>query len=201
MILRHAEKHLDKIKFPTNQGQSYILERGKYTKIAYGKLQKNWMNAEDAVQEAYLYALAHPVKKHLLEEEFEALFMVILQGVIGRMYRNDKAKERNSCTNAGKYLQYLEVEEESDIDEYANREEIVALANEDTNPELALLAKEVLGDITLEIDRLKFIPRQIIALNVLYGYKPREIHDVTGDNPAKIRKIIQRFRNTMKRKL
>jgi len=172
--------------------------RGKYTKLAYGRLKKNFQNAEDAVQEAYLYALIHPVKQYISEEDFEALFTVILLGVIGRMYRNDMAKEKNYITDGGKFLQYLEVEEESDMDEFSNREEVVSLANEDSNPEMSLLAREVLNDITLEIDKLTFIHRQVVALNVLYGYKPREIHNITGDSPVNIRKIIQRFRNTMK---
>jgi len=201
MIHAHAEKHADRIRFPVNQGKDYIIERGKYTKMAYGRLQQNWQNAEDAVNEAYLSILEHPPKRGMNEENFEAFFTVVLLGVIGKMFRNDKAKESNMVTDPGRFAQYLEVEEDSDLDDYSKREEIVALADEETNPESALLAKEMLDIIEKEIAKLKFNHRQVVALNVLYGYKPREVHAITGDSPANIRKVIQRFRDTMKEKL
>ena len=100
-----------------------------------------------------------------------------------------------------KYAQYLEVEQESDMDDFNRREEIVALADEETNPESAALAQEMLDLINREIAKLKFSHRQIIALNVLYGYKPREIQAITYDTSAKIRMTIYHFRELMKEKL
>jgi len=201
MIEQHAHNHADRIRFPTNQGKDYIIERGKYTKMAYGRLQQNWMNAEDAVNEAYLSILEHPPKKPMNEKEFEAFFTVVLLGVVGKMFRSDKAKEINMVSDAGKNLQYLESEDDADLDDFTKREEIVAVADEETNPESAFVAKEMLALINREIDKLKFTHRQIVALNVLYGYKPREIQAITGDTSAKIRMTIFYFRETMKEKL
>ena len=196
MIEQHANNHADRIRFPPNQGKDYIIERSKYTKMAYGRLQQNWQNAEDAVNSTYLYILEYPPKKEMDEESFERFFTVVLMGVIGRMYRNDRSKERNSVTDLGKYAQYLEVEENED-DMSERREEIIAIADEDTNPEIVALSRELLASIEREIYKLKFKPKQIVAMNVLYGYKPREIQAITGDSKNTIWSAIKRFRHTM----
>ncbi len=201
MLKAHAYNHADRIRFPPNQGKDYIIERSKYTKMAYGRLNRNWWNAEDAVQSSYMKILEHPPKTEMTDEQFEAYFTVVLRSVISNSKRNEHQREVNLNDTSGKYVQYLETEEDSDMDDYSRREEIVSLADEDSNPELTALANELLGVIQYEIDRLMFKPRQIVALNVLYGYKPREIHSITGDKPHIIRKIIHRFRETMKEKL
>ena len=198
MIKQHAERHLDRLKFPTNQGKDYIIERGKYTKMAYGRLQKNWNNAEDAVQETYLSIMEYPPKSEMNEEAFEAFFSVVLNGVIGKMFRNEKSQEKSSVTPAGKYLQYSEVETN---DEENNREEIIALPDEETNPESAYLAGETLERIKKEIGKLDFNPRNVVALSVLYGYKPREIVQITGISSSNVRSYIKRFRAQMKEKM
>ena len=192
MIEEHANKHLDKIRFPTNQGKDYILERGKYTKMAYGRLQQNWLNAEDAVQEAYLMLLEYPVHTSTLQD-FEALFTVVLNSVISRMYRNDKAQEKNCVTPAGKYLQYLEVEEDED-----RREKPVALADEESNPETFNVAEEMLDQVRYEIGVLSFNTRNILTLAVIYGYKPKEIVEITGIKREKVYSDIKLFRKFMK---
>jgi len=201
MIEQHAHKHADRIRFPVNQGKDYIIERGKYTKMAYGRLQQNWQNAEDAVNNAYLKILESPPKKEMDEEEFEAYFTVVLQTTIIDSMKSERQREMSMNNDPHKYVQYLEVEQESDMDDFSRREEVVALADEETDPESAALANEMLDIIDGEIARLKFTHRQIVALNVLYGYKPREIHVITGDSPTQIRKVIQRFRELMKEKL
>jgi len=201
MIQAHANNHADRIRFPANQGKDYIIERGKYTKMAYGRLQQNWQNAEDAVNSTYLKILEHPPKKEMSDISFEAFFTTILNTVIVDSMRSDRQREIKMVTDHSKYVQYLEVEEESDMDDFNKREEIVAIADEETNPESAFIAGEMLDLINREIAKLKFTHRQIIALNVLYGYKPREIQVITGDTSAKIRMTIYHFRETMKEKL
>lgn len=198
-ILEHAEKHLDRIKFPTNQGGMYILERGKYTKMAYSKLQKNWQNAEDAVQECYRTLLEYPSCASFQElEDFEAYFTCVLNGVISRMYRTDKAQEKHNVTPSGKYVQYLEV----DINEQDDKQlEIVALPDELSDPAATFLAGEMLGKIKHEIGRLPFNARNVVALNVLYQYKPREIVEITGLSVANVYSHIKRFRARMEERI
>ena len=202
MLEAHAEKHLDKILFPTNQGQSYILERGKYTKMAYGRLKKNWMNAEDAVQETYRTLLSYPAAGSFQRlEDLEAYFTCVLLGVISRMYRNEKAQEKHSVTPDNKYLQYSEVEvNENDVKFDEGADKTVALADENTNPESSCLAGEMSDKIRKEIDRLPFNYRTTIALSVLYEHKPSEIHDITGRSVSKISDDIYRFRKSMEDK-
>ena len=201
MIEQHAHNNADRIRFPANQGKDYIIARGKYTKMAYGRLGQNWMNAEDAVNSAYLKILEHPPKQEMTDNAFEAFFTTILNTVIVDSMRSDRQKEIKMVNDPNKYVQYLEVELDSDMDDFTKREEIVAIADEETNPESSFVAKEMLALINREIDKLKFTHRQIVALNVLYGYKPREIQAITGDTSAKIRMTIFHFRETMKEKI
>jgi len=200
MIEQHANRHADRITFPPNQGKDYIIKRSKYTKMAYGRLGKNFQNAEDAVNNAYLKVLEHPPRA-MSDEEFESYFTVVLMSTIIDSMKSERQREISMNNRPEKFVQYLEVEDESDLDEWSRREEIVAIADEELNPETSLLAKEMLAVINQEIGKLKFSHRQIIALNVLYGYKPREVQGITGESSAKIRMTIHRFRETMKEKL
>jgi len=190
LLEQHAKEHLDKIRFPTSQGKNYILERGKYTKMAYGRLQNNWQNAEDAVQEAYLSLLEYPVDVKSYSN-FEYLFVAVLYGVIGRMYRNEKAQERHSVPAAGKYLQYLEVEPDG------SKEKPVSIGDGNADPALAKIAEEMLERVKSEIDKLKFNSRNILTLSVLYGYKPQNISNITGLKIKKVYWTIKNFRRKM----
>lgn len=200
MIEQHAIEHIDTIKFPPNEGRSYDVVRGKYTKMAYGRLGQSWQNAEDAIQESYLKVLENPPAHEMDAEEFEAFFTTVVKSVCSDMMRNGRARELTCNERSEKYVQYLEVEEGED-EKSDRREEMVSLPDELSNPEDKQLAEEMLEFITHEIDKLKFKHRQIVALSVLYGYKPREITNITGDKPANVRKVIQRFRIHMKEKL
>ncbi|RLD64883.1 MAG: hypothetical protein DRI98_15195 [Bacteroidetes bacterium] len=196
MIEQHAIKNADRIKFPASYSKDYIIERGKYTKMAYGRLSKNWQNAEDAVNNAYLSVLENPPRVEMDEESFEAFFTTVLKGTISKMLRTGHAREVSMTDTSNKYAQYLEVECDEE-----DREEVIALADSETNPETVFLVGEILDDVVIEIDKLKHGHRQIMYLNVLYGYKPREIFNITGDSPHNIRQVIRRFRQSMEERL
>ena len=196
-ITAHAEEHLDRIKFPINNGKDYIIERGKYTKMAYGRLQKNWQNAEDAVQDAYISILEHPPSYEMSDKDFEAFFTTVLSGVIGKMYSSERKQEMSHVSTAGKYAQYSEAE----INDDDSHEEVISLADENTNPELDTLAGEFLEEIKADINRLSFNKRTIVTLSVLYQYKPYEIADITGINIRTIYAAVKDFRNFMREKL
>lgn len=189
MLEKHAKLHLDRLVFPNKANHDYILERGKYTKMAYGRLGKNWQNAEDAVQEAYLSIMEYPPPYHMNMEQFEAYFTTVLNGVIGKMFRTERNQEVNHVAPDGKYLQY----DEDDDDE----NHTIVLPDIDSNPEDAALTGEVEKKVRAEIDKLKPIPRTIAAMSILYGYKPREIMAITGDKPMLVYNTIKNFRKKM----
>ncbi len=194
MMVRHAEKHLDKIKFPKGVGDHTMI-RGKYTKIAYGRLQKNWQNAEDAVQQTYLKILENPTSIEMSEDEYEAFYRVILMCTINDSFRSEKRREVNHVRD-DKWLQYLE----QSVEEEANNEH-VHLGDEDSSAESQALAQELYKWTVVEIDRLKPNAKNIVYLSVVYGYKPREICMITGDTTIHIANTLYYFRRTMKEKM
>ncbi len=198
-VEHHAQNHLDVLVFPKGEGKDYIMKRGKYTRMAYGRLNQSWQNAEDAVQEAYLKILENPPKKVMTTAGWEAFFTVVLKGVIYNSKRNSRQTEVNMT---GKnHLQYSEVESDSDMDEYSKREEVVAVADAEKNPEKKVLAAEMLLAISEEIDRLRPVAKLVVSLNVLYGFKPRDIQVITGGSSNAIRQHIHRFRLAMEERV
>lgn len=196
MLDNLAIEHADRIKFPVNKGKDYIIQRGKYTKMAYGMLDKNWMNAEDCVQEAFLKVLENPHTVHMSSECFEAYFTTVTKSVAINMKRNDHQREVHQANDAGKYLQYLEVESDEE-----HKEEVIALADINTDPSQTALATELLKVVTVWIDGLKPAHRQVVALSVLYGHTYKEVVSITGSSYSNVRKIIQRFRERMSEEL
>ncbi len=130
--------------------------------------------------------------------EYEALFTTVLLGVIAKMYRNDKSKEKNMLTSPSQWKQYLEQEED---DEDSGGEEVFAMVDSASDPADRAIADEMLENIAIEINGFKFSQRQVLALSVLYGYSNKEIVMITGTAPANIRQIVKRFRDKMKEEL
>ncbi len=196
MIQTHAEQHLDRIKFPTNKGKDYIMERGRYTKQAYGRLGRNWMNAEDCVQEAYLKLLEHPPLK-MTEAHFESYFATVVNSIASNMLRNGKQREHSFNTHPDKVQQYLEIS----IEEEDERSDLVTAISGEADPAERLLGEELLIRIKKELKSLPFKHRNNVALYVIYGHKPRDVSLITGNSFRSVYNSIQYFRKHMRGKI
>ena len=88
----HFREHGDSVQFNKggNPNASYDVVRGDLTVYAYARL-KDWMDAEDAVQEAYVRVLAAEAEP----QNFGGIYKIVLDHTMSDMQRHDKVVAAN----------------------------------------------------------------------------------------------------------
>ena len=187
-----SDDYSDTIKFPKGGGTDYSISRGKYTRMAYCRVNKDWQNAEDAFHNAVLSILENPVD-HMPQEDFEKFFTRVLFYSISKSKRSPHQREVSHLENNA----YLEAWDETNFDAKSSA---ITLISDSLFLEREMIMDEVLSEVNEQLLKLSSFRRQIVSMGVLYGYSPKEISIITDCNPKSISKMIQRFKETLKEK-
>lgn len=178
-VEHHWALNGDTIKFKTLDSASYDMVRGSLTRYAYGRL-KDWMDAEDAVQEAYYRLLRFPPQGE--GHNFGGLFKLALDRTIAEI--GSKNTIRNSV-----------LEEENDIEEDNS---IDSHESTNINPDQAHDMVELTSMIMDMSDILPAKKKHIVRLAMIFNYSYREIAGITKTDEEKVRNTLKAFRQKIR---
>ena len=178
-IEEHWRINGDRLKFKKLESASYDVIRGNLTLYAYGRL-RDWMDAEDAVQEAYVHALTYPPKGD--HHNFGGLMKLWLDQsiIIVRERKNNRSS----------------IEEEDDIET-----EQSGIDNSESNDLIPDQIFDIVGqtDLIMDMtDNLKPKQKNIIRLAMIFGYSYKEISGMMKVSPKTIDNTLTYFRQKVK---
>lgn len=180
----HFREHGDSIKFKDdgNPNASYDVVRGDLTVYAYGRT-KDWMDAEDAVQEAYLRVLENGKEENL---NFGGLYKITLDHCIVSKHRRDGVRNN------------VEVEDEFTYDEDENRLSLIeqAVGNE-ADPLQLMEVQEKIDYIMEKSNKMNHKAKGIIRMSLIFGYTNKEIAEILNIKPKKVANTLVYFRKQM----
>jgi RNA polymerase sigma factor (sigma-70 family) len=180
-IEEHWLLYGDSLKFKDCDVESYDMVRGYLTKYAFSRL-KNWMDAEDAVQDAYIHALTYPPIGE--GHNFFGLFKLYLD----RSIVNIKAKNYHRS-------QLLQEEETTD-----EENQVMISLTETTEPGPDQIV-DLIGqtDLIMDMsDHLKPKQKAIVRLALIFGYSHKEVAEITKANLRTIENTLAYFRQKIK---
>jgi len=173
----HYKEHGDTLLFKKLTGSSYDVQRGNLTKYAYGRL-RNWQDAEDAVQDAYIHLLSYPPKGE--GHNFGGLFKLALDRAINLIRGVEIRKGAVICEN----------KEEEDLVEEA--------VSEDLQPDEL---SSIVGMTNLIMDMsdcLKPKQKAIVRWSMIFNYSYKDITSFTNTDYHTVCNTIVRFRSKIK---
>ncbi len=166
IIRQEAKKHFleygDKVKAKVGEDphSSYDVHRGYLTKYAYTKLGRNWQDAEDAVQAAYVSVLETAKVNEFFV--FGGLYKIWLDRAIrdvriGNRRSNDLFID-NDAVEGGEGLTLIDLAE-----------------SEEPPTELLLEVQSKVNFLIERTNELRPKAKAIIRLTVLFGYSYKEV--------------------------
>lgn len=169
----------DKINFKKGADRTYDMIRGNLTRYAYSRL-RDWFDAEDAVQEAYVHALTYP--PHGDHHNFGGLMKLWLDQsiVLVRLRKQNRLRSEEEDT--------IE-EEESYIDK---------AESPDVPPERLI---DIVGqtDVIMDMsEALKPKQKNIVRLSMIFGYSHKEIQKILKVDAKQIDNTLYAFRLKIK---
>lgn len=182
---KHFRKHGDSIQFKKggNPNASYDVIRGDLTVYAYGRT-KDWMDAEDAVQEAYVRMLETDVEV----ENFAGLFKIMLDHTVVDQQRKDNVRE------------HINVDEETTIgwDDDERQESLVAKAESlEADPLQLLEVQEKINWIMERSNGMSIKAKGIVRMTYIFGYTPIEIAKLLSMKPKKVSNTLDYFKKQL----
>jgi RNA polymerase sigma factor (sigma-70 family) len=179
----HFREHGDTIEFKAggNPNASYETIRGDLTVYAYGRT-KDWLDAEDAVQETYCRILEQD--RYPQGRNFGGLFKVILDAVIVDMYRHDNAREH--------------INEEDQYDEEGVSLIELAEGNE-VEPAMLLEVQEKVNFIMNSSNKMTQKAKAIIRMAYIFGYSTPEIVKALNVPYRKVTNTVAYFNQKLKK--
>lgn len=181
----HFREHGDAVQFKQggNPNASYDVIRGDLTVYAYGRT-KDWMDAEDAVQEAYVRMLATDVEV----DNFTGLFKIMLDHTIIDQQRKDNVRE------------HINVDEEISIagDDDVRQESLIAQAESlEADPLQLLEVQEKINWIMEKSNSMSVKAKGIVRMTYLFGYTPLEIGKLLSMKPKKVSNTLDYFKKQL----
>lgn len=183
---KHFREHGDTVQFKEggNPNASYDVIRGDLTVYAYGRT-KDWMDAEDAVQETYARVLEYGKEDDL---NFGGLFKTTLDNEISRQMSKDG---RKSDINVDEEL-YVRDDGDGHV------ESLVALAEStDADPLQLLEMQEKVDWIMEKSNGMSIKAKGIIRMTYIFGYTPIEIGKLLNIKPKKVSNTILYFKKQL----
>jgi RNA polymerase sigma factor (sigma-70 family) len=181
----HFREHGDSIQFKSggNPNASYDVVRGDLSVYAYGRT-KDWMDAEDAVMEAYVRMLETEVEV----ENFSGLFKITLDHTVVDQQRKDNVRE------------HINVDEEVVIgrDDDVRQESLVAKAESlEADPLQLLEVQEKIDWIMEKSNNMSIKAKGIIRMTYIFGYTPIEIGKLLNIKPKKVSNTLLYFKKQL----
>ncbi len=178
VVEEHYKEHGDKVVFKKLEHSTYDMQRGGLVKYAYGRL-KDWMLAEDAVQDAYLHLLTYPPRS---DYSFGALFKITLDRAISSIKKIEMKKGAVIVENK-------ETEEEPLVER---------TESEDLSPDKILAITELTALVMELSGRLSPKDKAIVRLALIFDYSYTEIMYFTKSDFRKVNNVLYSFRKKVK---
>lgn len=176
----HWSKNGDKLQFKELENESYDMIRGPLVRYAYGRL-KDWMDAEDAVHNAYVHIMSYPPQGE--GHNFGGLYKLCLDRAIAQI--RSKNDLRSSV-----------LEEENIKDHEVNQ--IDNAASEGMFPDQVFDLVDQIDLIMDMSDNLKPKQKAIVRLAFVFGYSYKEISAITKSDAKQIDNVLTQFRNKIR---
>jgi len=177
----HFKAHGDTIEFKKggNPNASYETIRGNLTAYAYSRT-KDWLDAEDAVQETYCRILE---QARYPEGNFGGLFKVVLDAVVVGQFRREAARE------------HIHEEDKYDPDEGIS---LIELAEGDeVGPDRVLEIQEKVNFIMESSNKMPQKMKGIIRMSLIFGYTNAEIAKILNITYKKVDNTLYKFRKVL----
>lgn len=181
-VEEHWHKNGDTVRFKKKLGASYDMVRGDLTKYAYGAL-KNWMDAEDAVQDAYLHILSYPPKGE--GHNFGGLFKLTLDRKIEEIRSKDVKRVTTPVTSIG-------------LEDVERDDEIVKTPSTEIEPDLNLDMASLIGRVMEQSEVLKPKAKRIVRLHMIFGYSYAEVVEIEHTSVKTVENTLNYFRKKLK---
>ncbi|MGD9382360.1 MAG: RNA polymerase sigma factor [Candidatus Thorarchaeota archaeon] len=182
----HFREHGDKVapKAQEDVHASYVVNRGDLTRYAYSRL-KDWMDAEDAVQDAYVEMLAYTNPEH--HGDFGALYKIALDRCIGRV--------KKAARNKG-----MVIVSDFVVDEETG-ETAIDLYEYGVLPDQMYQIQERVNLIMLLTNKMRPRTKHLIRRSFILGYTPNEISAMMGVDTIAVNMAVMRFNRKLERYL
>ena len=183
---KHFREHGDYIQFKQggNPNDAYDVVRGDLTVYAYGRT-KDWMDAEDAVQETYVRMLEKDTPEEL---NFGGMYKTVLDGVIVDMKRKENTRADITVDEEFTIADGDDVRQESLVGQAES------LAGE---PDQILEIQEKINWIMEKSNRMSIKAKGIVRMTYIFGYTPIEIAKLLNIKPKKVSNTIDYFRKQL----
>lgn len=173
----HYKEHGDSVLFKKLTGSDYDVQRGNLTKYAYGRL-RNWQDAEDAVQDAYIHLLTYPPKGE--GHNFGGLFKLALDRSIGLIRGVEHRK--------GAVI----------YEEKADEDLVEEAESEDPQPDELNSIVGITNLVMNMSDSLKPKQKAIVRWSMIFNYSYKDIASFTNTDYHTVCNTIIRFRSKVK---
>lgn len=183
---KHFREHGDTVQFKQggNPNEAYDVVRGDLTVYAYGRT-KDWMDAEDAVQETYVRMLEKEDHEDL---NFGGLYKTVLDGVLIDVKRKENTRAD------------INIDEEYTVsnDDDVRQESLVAQAESlEADPLQLLEVQEKINWIMDKSNRMSIKAKGIVRMTYIFGYTPIEIAKLLNIKPKKVSNTLDYFRKRL----
>ena len=157
----------------------YDVVRGDLTKYAYNRLGRNWMDAEDAVQDAFVNTIRTAKVNPLYN--FGGLYKIWLDRAISKI-RSENARREDV------FVDCLESEDEEGLS-------LIDLAEScDPSSELLLEVQEKVDKLMSLTNAIQPRSKRIIRLSVLFGYSNGEVAEMLNVSIKTVKNTLHHFK-------
>ena len=184
----HFLEHGDRVKFKEglDAHASYDTIRGALTRYAYNRVGKDWQDAEDCVQDAYVSVLLTAKVNEFFN--FSGLYKIWLDRAI-----RDKRIEKRRINEI--------IIEDVEIDG-ADGLTLIDLAEGDSpTPELLIEIQTKVDGIMTSSNKLKPKAKAVIRLIVIFGYSYKEVAEMLNITPKRVHNTLVYFKKVYEEKL
>ena len=188
-VLEAADAHFregaDKVKFKdgNDANAAYDVLRGPLTIYAYARVGRDWMDAEDCVQDAYVKVLETAKVNEFFN--FGGLYKIWLD----RAIRDKRTENRR---------QGEVIVEDEEVEGSGGLTLVDVAESIEATPELVLAAQTRVDDIMALSNTMKPKTKAIARLSTIFGYTNAEIAQMLNIKPKRVTNSLQWFNQELK---
>lgn len=180
----HFRKLGDKVKLKSesNPHAAYDVVRGQISRYAYPRVGYNWMDAEDAVQDAYVKVLETAKANEFFN--FGGLYKIWLDRAISKVLADQRQKG-------------LVITEDAVVDHEHGLTLIDTAESSDPEAELLMEMQERVDHIMEVSNRLPPKAKAIVRLFLIFGYTYKEISSMLNISKKRVDNTLTYFKGKL----